>query len=250
MSLGTRSPQQSQAWYTYPISGDRYGGYEPYGNFPKPDLNIAVPSGVPVTSVSPGVVSGVDAPGGGVPSFGHVVTVRLDSPINAVATHVAYLHLANVQVSVGQRVELGTVIGYSGGNNPGYGLQQAPVGVAFYAGDYYGYGPTWSQYIGSKELDPTAWWSQISHGNIPTSGGGVTPLGFGLPDFSPLFNFLSGLLGLSSDKQSPIAYLSKPIRIVKLVIGATLLVLSLVLLVYGLAGKVAPLVKKAAVLAV
>lgn len=249
MGLGTRSPQQTQAWYTYPISGDRYGGYEPYGNFPKPDLNIAVPSGVPVTSVVPGVVSGVDSPSGGVPSYGHVVTVRLDSPINAVATHVAYLHLANVQVSVGQRVNPGTVIGYSGGNNPGPGLQQAPVGVAFYAGDYYGYGPTWSQYLGSKELDPSAWWSQISHGNIPT-GSGTANLAFGLPDFTPILNFLSNLLGVKTDKQSPVAYLSKPVRIVKLVTGATLLILSLLLLVYGLAGKVAPLVQKAAVLAV
>lgn len=144
-------------WYQYPISGGAYGTPDPYGGFPKPDVNIDVPSGMPITALYSGTVSGINSPSGIVPAYGNVVTVKLDNPINPIATHTAYLHMASIApgLQVGQKISAGTIVGYSGGNNPGAGLQQAPVGFALYNGDVYGYGPTWSQYLGSSALNPT-----------------------------------------------------------------------------------------------
>jgi hypothetical protein len=144
-------------WYQYPITGGAYGTPDPYGGFPKPDVNIAVPAGMPITSLFSGTVTGINSPTGIVPAYGNAVTIKLDNPVNPIATHAAYIHMASVApgLQVGQKVAAGTVIGYSGGNNPGAGLQQAPIGFALYNGDVYGYGPSWSQYLGSSALDPT-----------------------------------------------------------------------------------------------
>lgn len=144
----------SIAWYNYPDINN-YGAPDPYGGFPKPDINFAVPSGVPITTIASGTVSGIDAPDGTVPAWGHVVTIKLDLPYNSVATHIAYLHLSSVTVTIGQHVNVGDIIGYSGGTNPGNGLQQAYPALALYNGDYYGYGASWSQYLGSQLLNPT-----------------------------------------------------------------------------------------------
>jgi len=96
----------SQPWYEYPRIDD-YGSPDPDGPFPKPDSNILVPDGVPITALASGVVSGINAPDGSHPAFGQVVTVKLDTPLNPIADHMAYLHLNQISCSQGQRVTFG-----------------------------------------------------------------------------------------------------------------------------------------------
>lgn len=141
----------SKAWYTYPRI-DNFGQYpDPDGAFPKPDSNIQCPNGTVITCVGSGVVSGIDIPGGSEPAYGHAVTILLDNPHNALATHDAYIHLASVSVTIGQRVAFGGNVGVSGANP-----QNAAFGFAFYPGDLYGQGPEWNKYIqtSSNTIDP------------------------------------------------------------------------------------------------
>ena len=104
----------SQPWYKY-LRIDDYASYpDPDGSFPKPDSNILVPDGVPITALASGVVSGINAPDGSQPGFGQVVTVKLDTPLNPSADHMAYLHLNQISCSQGQRVTFGTPVGVAG----------------------------------------------------------------------------------------------------------------------------------------
>ncbi len=134
-------------WYDYPYVAD-IGTPDPYGGFPKPDINFQVPNNTPITALYGGVISGIDTAGSGaIPAYGHVVTVKLHQPLNGLATHTAYLHLSRIApgLSVGSQVRTGDVIGYGGpGNNTPPGTQPAPVGFALYSGDYYGQGSAWS----------------------------------------------------------------------------------------------------------
>ena len=97
----------SQPWYKYPRIDDYASNPDPDGPFPKPDSNILVPDGVPITALASGVVSGINAPDGSHPAFGQVVTVKLDTPLNPIADHMAYLHLNQISCSQGQRVTFG-----------------------------------------------------------------------------------------------------------------------------------------------
>ena len=139
----------SQPWYKYPRIDD-YASYpDPDGPFPKPDSNILVPDGVPITALASGVVSGINAPDGSQPGFGQVVTVKLDTPLNPIADHMAYLHLNQISCSQGQQVTFGTPVGVAGPNP-----QNAGTGFALYHDAYYEFGSTWAQYVGSPELNP------------------------------------------------------------------------------------------------
>ena len=135
-------------WYDYPYVAN-IGTPDPYGGFPKPDINFEVPNNTPITALYGGVVSGIDTAGSGaIPAYGHVVTVKLHQPLNGLATHTAYLHLSSIApgLQVGSQVRTGDVIGYGGpGNSTPPGTQPAPVGFALYSGDYYGQGSAWSQ---------------------------------------------------------------------------------------------------------
>lgn len=154
-------------WWQYPLIND-YGQPDRYGGFPKPDMNIDVPAGVPITALLSGVVSGINSPGGGAPEWGNVITIKLDNPYNSLATHEAYLHLASIApgLKVGDKISAGQIVGYSGGINPGPGLQSASVGFAWYNGDYYGFGPEWSKYLGSSQLDPTKIFNDLQSGSF------------------------------------------------------------------------------------
>lgn len=158
-----------QPWYTYNRI-DNYGYYpDPEGAFPKPDSNIiGLPDGTPITALGSGTISGINNPFilGAVPSWGQVITVKLDQPYNSVATHMAYLHLGSIApgISLGQHVDVGDVLGYSGSSVSG-----AATGFAFYNGDSYGYGPSWSQYVGSSQLDPTAFLNIVQMGGLSTT---------------------------------------------------------------------------------
>jgi len=168
------------AWYTYPRI-DNYGGVEPYGGFAKPDSNILVPDGTPITAPLPGVVSGLNAPDGSLPAWGAVVTIKMTTPYNSVATHYAFLHLSTIAfgIKVGSSISIGTVIGTAGPGPGAAGSQKAALGFALYNGDYYGYGPTWAQYLGSPQLNPVALLNSLKAGSatVPppvAPGGGTT----------------------------------------------------------------------------
>ncbi len=132
-------------WYDYPYVAD-IGTPDPYGGFPKPDINFQVPNNTPITALYGGVISGIDTAGSGaIPAYGHVVTVKLHQPLNGLATHTAYLHLTSIApgLTVGSQVRTGDVLGYGGsGSGTPPGTQPAPVG--FYSCDYYGQGSAWS----------------------------------------------------------------------------------------------------------
>jgi len=153
-------------WYAY-SRVDNYAVYpDPYGDFPKPDSNINAPAGTAITALASGVISGINAPNGGaMPSFGQVVTIKLDNALNPIATHMAYLHLNGIasNVQIGQHVQAGDTIGYAGANAQG----NAGTGFALYNGPYYGYGSSWSQYVGSSALNPVPFLNSL---NASTGG--------------------------------------------------------------------------------
>jgi hypothetical protein len=143
----------STPWYDYPTVNN-YGSYpDPYGNFPKPDINVNAPYGTAITALEGGTITGINSPSGAAPDFGPVVTVALSDPLNSLATHIAYLHLGSIAngLKVGQTINQGDVIGYAGPNAQG----NAGTGLALYSGDYYGFGPEWAN-VGNSLLNPTA----------------------------------------------------------------------------------------------
>ncbi len=119
-------------WWQYPRI-DNLGAYpDPEGPYYKPDSNIQVPPGYPIVAISSGTVTNVRQT-----SWGQtVVTVRLDQPINSLATHQFYEHLSSAAVSVGQHISQGDLIGNNNTSGP-------PLGFGFYSGDVYGAGSAW-----------------------------------------------------------------------------------------------------------
>lgn len=71
--------------------------------------------------------------------------------------------------------------------------------------------------------------------SVTNAAGSTTPVGF--DPLSGITSLLSGLFGQSKDKQSLMSYVTKPIRMVKLVIGGTLIIVSLGMAVFGLASS-------------
>lgn len=163
------------AWYAYPRIDD-FGAADTFGGL-KMDSNFAVPSGQAITALHSGIVSGINAPDGHVPAYGHVITIKLDTPINSVFTHDAYLHLKSTTKSVGTHVAVGDIVGISGGDNPGAGLQKASVGYAGYADSHYAFGPTWNQNQGNPALNPVPVLDKLGHSGQQTSGGVPLTLG-------------------------------------------------------------------------
>lgn len=205
-------------WWTFPRI-DNYGAPDPFGGFPKPDSNIQLPDGYPVTALLSGTVSGINSPTGAIPDWGAVVTIKLDNAINPIATHSAYLHLAGVApgVSLGSHINAGDLIGYSGGSLAA-GTQKVPLGFALYNGDYYGFGPTWAQFLGSPALNMTPLLNAASSGQLGTIQQG---------------NFASfttgGITGVPISFVSD--WLSNPARIIKLIAGLILLAIGLYALI-------------------
>lgn len=197
-NIGITALQKIHGWWDAP-NINNWGSYpDPQGNFPKPDVNFILPANSPIAAILPGTVSGVNQPPNRnlpFPAYGAVVTVKMDQPINQLATHYALLHLAHVSVNVGDHVKIGDTLGYGGGNQT-QGSAPAAVGFAFYPGDYYGYGKEWTQYIqtpnhvADQRLNPTAFLNDISNGNIGSYlGNGSGSSGF---DLSSLFGGSNG----------------------------------------------------------
>jgi Peptidase family M23 len=182
-SAGGNNPVSSgtKQWFNYPFAND-YGGKEPFGNYPKPDLNIQCPAGTPVTAVSSGIVSGINSPSGIIPAWGASVTIRMDTPYNAIATHYACLHMQPIPASlrVGTRVNVGDTLGYAG-SATAQGIEKVPLGFAFFNGDCYGYGATFSQYNGDQRLNPYSFLTGIAKSGIAGSGGNSLLSGLSVP---------------------------------------------------------------------
>ncbi len=106
----------AQPWYSYPQDSPG-GGYgelkEPLDpRYKKPDTNINVPTGVPITALLPGTVTDVSDrrfTGGG-----KSVTVLLKTKLNEVATHISYNYLGSASVAKGDHVQSGQTIGIAG----------------------------------------------------------------------------------------------------------------------------------------
>lgn len=207
-------------WWTFPRI-DNYGAPDPFGGFPKPDSNIQLPDGYPVTALLSGTVSGINSPTGAVPDWGAVVTIKLDNAINPIATHSAYLHLAGVApgVALGSHINVGDLIGYSGGSLAA-GTQKVPLGFALYNGDYYGFGPTWAQFLGSPALNMTPLLNAASGGQL-----GAIQQG----NFASFSTGVGGITGVPTSFVSD--WLSNPARIIKLIAGLILLAIGLYALI-------------------
>ena len=137
------------AWYNYPIDSPNgtYGKItDPLGNYGKPDVNVGVPAGVPITALANGTVTNITDFGRN--SGGLSITVALDKPINKLATHISYNYLGSGTVRVGQHVVAGEQIAIAGSV---YGIMMA-VGLT---PDAAWGGPSFSlNAAGNPQLDP------------------------------------------------------------------------------------------------
>jgi hypothetical protein len=119
-------------WWTFPRIDD-FGTIDPAGPYWKPDSNIQIPPYYPVVNLLPGTVTSEQI----TPWGQHVVTVKLDSPINNLATHEFYEHMSSDDVQVGEHLAQGDLVGYNNAGAP-------PLGYGFYSGDVYGSGSAWT----------------------------------------------------------------------------------------------------------
>lgn len=119
-------------WYAYPLDSPG-GGYQemtdPMGPYLKPDTNIAIPAGTPITTWDSGTITSVIDRGRTL--AGLSVTERLDHPPNSQAQYASFNYLGSSTVQVGQRVQPGQQVGVAG----------SPYGVNFALG--LGVSPTW-----------------------------------------------------------------------------------------------------------
>jgi hypothetical protein len=138
-------------WYscTQDSPGGGYGEtLEPLDpHYKKPDTNLQVPAGTPITALLSGTVT--DVSDRGKSAGGLSVTVRLKDSINSVATHISYNYLGSTQVSKEQPVQAGQTIGIAG----------SPTGiftaVALGSDDVWGSGPGFDLNAkGDPRLDP------------------------------------------------------------------------------------------------
>lgn len=228
----------SQAWYTYPRI-DNFGQIDPQGAYYKPDSNVLTPPGAAITALLPGTVTSVQRT-----SWGQtVVTIKLDQPLNSLATHMFYEHMHDATVSIGQHVVAGQLVG-----NANYAGEGANLGVGLYSGDIYGSGSSWSilqndlKPGGQGLLNPVKLLNTASTGGLGNLGsliGGNTALSLGGIDLSGLTNAMNALQ----------PWLSNPIRIVKILVGAILIGAALFMLIAPEAEKVATKAAELGVLA-
>lgn len=165
-----------KAWYQYPSDspGGSYGQItDPLGPYKKPDVNIAVPAGTPITSLTFGIVTDVSDHGknGG----GLSVVILMQPPLNKLATHAAYNYLGSATVRVGQHVSPGDQIGVAGSK---YGINFA---IGLTSDNTWG-GPTFNlNASGNSQLDPHL----LLGGKLPSGVNNV-------PGIGGLVNFVSG----------------------------------------------------------
>lgn len=169
----------TNGWWNFNITHG-YGSFpDAQGYYFQPDNNIfGVPAGYPIAAILPGTVTGTH---GSDVSYGGVVTVKLDNPINNLATHYAMLHMTRVTVSKGTHINAGEILGYAGGNITA-GSAPASLGFALYPGDDYATDGSFQQYFGSQnksapsQLDSYQVAKQAANGTL-----GINTLGISTP---------------------------------------------------------------------
>jgi hypothetical protein len=153
-------------WYSYTYD-QNFGTYPdplPGANYPKPDTNFyGIPDGTAITALASGTVTGVRR----MPwsPLAYSVTVQMDQPFNSVAKYTAYNYVSNPTVSVGQHVNVGDTLAFSG--NP------YNIGTAFALVDtpIYGTGSSNEPFSGNyvnPALNPVPFLQSI----LPNGGGG------------------------------------------------------------------------------
>lgn len=185
MSMAAGTPQNrasQQAWWMYPIDskGSSYGQIiDPLGNYLKPDVNVAVPAGVPITSLTNGVVT--DVSDHGIGGGGLSVVVQMIPPLNTLATHVAYNYLGSAAVRVGQQIAMGQQIGVAGSK---YGILLA---VGLTPDNVWGGPSFYLNAQGNKMLDP----HQLLTGVINSGGLAINLTTGSTGVFGPVFQSVS-----------------------------------------------------------
>jgi murein DD-endopeptidase MepM/ murein hydrolase activator NlpD len=207
-------------WYTFPRI-DNFGQIDPEGDYYKPDSNIITPYGYSITALLSGVVTSVQRT-----SWGQtVVTIKLDNPLNSLATHTVYQHMHDATVKQGDVVSAGQLIGHAN-----YAGEGANLGFGLYSGDVYGSGPAWSQLQsdlapgGAGYLNPTHILDEAKAGQPITAQGGYQTLAYGLSNPFDIFSWLGQFSALAG-------WVTNPLRLLKLVVGALLVGVSLLMLV-------------------
>lgn len=183
----------TNGWWNFNITHG-YGSFpDAQGYYYQPDNNIfGVPTGYPIAAILPGTVTGTH---GSDVSYGGVVTVKLDTPINNLATHYAMIHMSRVSVTKGAHVNAGSILGYAGGNITA-GSAPASLGFALYPGDDYATDGFFQQYFGAQnksapaQLDSYSIAKQAANGTL-----NITPSGIG----SPTNNVVDFALNLTSN---------------------------------------------------
>lgn len=146
-------------WWNNPVSVPFGNKNYDVGMGGSHDMDFKVPVDTPIT-VPPrgaGIVSDISSP-----EWGKQVGIKLDNPIgNVPYWGVLHLDATNSQLRVGQHVQPGDLLGWSGGENslsqvppgapvsshftnPSYQSSQPQVGVALMYGPAYGKGPAWN----------------------------------------------------------------------------------------------------------
>lgn len=137
-------------WFNLYFDPTQFGSYpDREGKFPNPDVNFSAPKGTAFTAPVSGTITGIDTTS----AWGPVITVQMDSAYNSVATHFAFLHLTSIpsNLSVGEHVAAGTILGYGGG---GLSNSGALPGFALTASNQYGYGNGWSDNVIGTWINP------------------------------------------------------------------------------------------------
>lgn len=242
----------TRPWWTYPRI-DNFGTLDPQGPFWKPDSNIQLPGGYPIGAILPGTVTSVQNT-----TFGGqvAVTIKLDSPINGLATHTFYEHMSQAAVSAGQHVTFGQLIGY---NNPAGAV---PLGFGFYSGDVYGSGSAWGVLQndlapgGQGLLNPVNMLNNAANnknvqgytqasGNtnaassflsaipgLSQAASGITSIAGSLSGIGSFFSSLTtGWTNFTTSFSALFSWIDNPLRTVKMIIGVGVLGIALLLLV-------------------
>ena len=117
------------AWYQFNYDSN-FGSFpDPVGNYPKPDANFyGIPNGTPITALASGTVTSVRRQPWG--PLAYSVTVKFDNAWNSVAQYYAVNYVSRPNVHVGQHVQAGQTLAYSG--NPynigtAFALSDSPV---------------------------------------------------------------------------------------------------------------------------
>lgn len=138
----------TNGWWNYTINGN-LGDPDPFGGF-KHDANIfGLPANYPIATILSGTVTAID---NGHDPYGGTVTIKLDNPINSLATHLAFLHLSQINTAIGKHVVPGDIVAHAG-SRP-LGSENASLGVALYTGDQYGHGTEWNKITKSQVQGP------------------------------------------------------------------------------------------------